>query len=267
MKKLLIFLIIILLCGCNNKHDNNKNINTIIEEKSNILVGINYPITNIKNLDTQIESDIQQIYNDFKKEYEEFNNLNEKSELNIDYKLNTVNDRFINIQIYTFIDSSTLAHPINNIKTYLYDCEKNIFLNIKDIVSNDTLSYLDKKVKIELLKNYSECVLLDELNNKISLNYSSYNLFSIDNDYLYIYFNPTEVTSNNCGIVNIKIPLNKLDIKIELEKQEEIVINQTVSIPNKVINPNKKVIALTFDDGPSKYTDEIIETLKENDAN
>ena len=66
MKKILVFLIIIILCGCNNKADNNKNINTIIEEKSNILIGINYPITNIKNLDTQIESDIQQIYNNFK---------------------------------------------------------------------------------------------------------------------------------------------------------------------------------------------------------
>lgn len=267
MKKLSIFLTIILLCGCTSKDDNNKNINTIIEEKSNILVGINYPITNIKNLDTQIESDIQQIYNDFKNEYEEFNNLNEKSELNIDYKLDIINDRFINIKIYTFIDSSTFAHPVNNIKTYLYDTEKKSFLNIKDIIPKDTLSDLDKIVKVELLKNYSECLLLDELNNKISLDYSSYNLFNIDNDYLYIYFNPTEITSNNCGIVTVKIPLDKIKIKLELEKQEEIVINQNVSIPNKVIDPSKKVIALTFDDGPSKYTDEIIEILKENDAN
>ena len=267
MKKILVFLIIIILCGCNNKADNNKNINTIIEEKSNILIGINYPITNIKNLDTQIESDIQQIYNNFKKEYEEFNNLNEKSELNIDYKLDIVNDRFINIQIYNFIDSSTLDNSINYIKTYLYDYKKNSFLSIKDIISKDNLSDLDKKVKIELWKNYGECLLLNKLNSKTSLNYSSYNLFTIDNDYLNIYFNPDEIASNNCGIISIKLPLNKLKLKIELEKQEEIVINQNINIPNKVIDPNKKVIALTFDDGPSKYTNEIIEILKENDAN
>lgn len=34
----------------------------------------------------------------------------------------------------------------------------------------------------------------------------------------------------------------------------------------KTIDPNKPVVALTFDDGPSKYTKKIIEFLKENDA-
>lgn len=35
---------------------------------------------------------------------------------------------------------------------------------------------------------------------------------------------------------------------------------------SKVIDPSKPVIAITFDDGPSKYTDDILSLLKENDA-
>lgn len=35
---------------------------------------------------------------------------------------------------------------------------------------------------------------------------------------------------------------------------------------NKVIDINQKVVALTFDDGPTKYTNEILDILKENDA-
>lgn len=35
---------------------------------------------------------------------------------------------------------------------------------------------------------------------------------------------------------------------------------------SKVIDPSKPVIALTFDDGPSKYTDDILSLLKENNA-
>ena len=39
----------------------------------------------------------------------------------------------------------------------------------------------------------------------------------------------------------------------KLEQDEE---------PELALDPNKPMIALTFDDGPSKYTDEILETLK-----
>lgn len=36
--------------------------------------------------------------------------------------------------------------------------------------------------------------------------------------------------------------------------------------PGRVLDPNKKAIALTFDDGPSKYTDEILDVLEEVDG-
>ena len=36
---------------------------------------------------------------------------------------------------------------------------------------------------------------------------------------------------------------------------------------NKILDPNKKSIALTFDDGPSKYTKDIINTLKKYNSN
>ncbi|MGI6184585.1 MAG: polysaccharide deacetylase family protein [Candidatus Fimadaptatus sp.] len=37
-------------------------------------------------------------------------------------------------------------------------------------------------------------------------------------------------------------------------------------VPGRVLDPNKKAIALTFDDGPSKYTRRILETLAEVDG-
>lgn len=48
------------------------------------------------------------------------------------------------------------------------------------------------------------------------------------------------------------------------KKNEPLVIN-TGDI-TKIIDPNLPVVALTFDDGPSKYTTDILEFLKENDA-
>ncbi len=37
-------------------------------------------------------------------------------------------------------------------------------------------------------------------------------------------------------------------------------------VPGRVLDPNKKAIALTFDDGPSKYTDEILDALEAVDG-
>lgn len=48
------------------------------------------------------------------------------------------------------------------------------------------------------------------------------------------------------------------------QKTKPIVLNTNETV--KVIDPSLPVVALTFDDGPSKYTKEILELLKENDA-
>mgnify|MGYP002869361951 CR=1 FL=1 len=42
--------------------------------------------------------------------------------------------------------------------------------------------------------------------------------------------------------------------------------SKALSVYTNVIDPNKKMIALTFDDGPGKYTQEIVDCLKKNDA-
>jgi peptidoglycan/xylan/chitin deacetylase (PgdA/CDA1 family) len=49
---------------------------------------------------------------------------------------------------------------------------------------------------------------------------------------------------------------------------EDVVANIEPSLykREKVIDPRKPMIALTFDDGPSKYTQELLDVLNENDA-
>ena len=73
-KKIFVFtLIILLFSGC--KKDINEDVNTVIEENKNIIVGINYPTTGYKKIDNLINKDIEIIYNNFKDEYESFSNL------------------------------------------------------------------------------------------------------------------------------------------------------------------------------------------------
>ena len=102
----LIIFVLILFTGCFKKNSE-KEITTIIENNKNILIGINYPITQNKKLDYMIKKDIENTYNSFKNKYGNFYSLNEKVELNIDYDFNKINNYYI-IAIHNYINDSNL---------------------------------------------------------------------------------------------------------------------------------------------------------------
>lgn len=65
----------------------------------------------------------------------------------------------------------------------------------------------------------------------------------------------------------IEKPVEKPIVEpIEKPVEEPIVETDKENIKTKVIDPNKPMIAITYDDGPSKYTDAILDVLKENNS-
>lgn len=229
MKRILMTIFLFLCIGCTNK----ELITTIIEENDNNLICINYPNTDYKKLNDIIKLDIDNIYNDFKNKY------NNKDELNIDYKINEF-DGFINILLDISLNSS------NYVKTYFFDINNNNFLNINDIVDNNSIY----QIKNNLVKENINIHYLDNYINKLP--------FFIDND-LNIYIN-----SNN---KTIRKNYSNIDYKIDLNIKNNYAKVNSYKINNKVLDINKKYVALTFDDGPSIYTKEIIDTLKKHEVN
>lgn len=229
MKRILMTIFLFLCIGCSNKEI----ITTIIEENDNNLICINYPNTNYKKLNSIVKLDIDNIYNEFKDKY------NNKDELNIDYKINEFNG-FINILLDISINSS------NYVKTYFFDINNNNFLNINDIVDDNSIY----QIKNNLVKENINIHYLDNYINKLP--------FFIDND-LNIYIN-----SNN---KTIRKNYSNIDYKIDLNIKNNYAKVNSYKINNKVLDTNKKYIALTFDDGPSIYTKEIIDTLKKHEVN
>lgn len=264
MKKYFIILLLIAsLTGCNSKNAN-KNINTIIEKEKNILIGMNYPVTGIASFDKIIQKDIKNIYNDFKKNYESFETL-EQSELNIDYTYFMINEHYINITLHIFINSSMLANPINYMKSYVFDIQQKKILTIHDLIQKDDFSKFVSIVKKELLTKYKDCILLDKFKATVTENYE-YPLFTFDSETLTIYFNPTQISASYCDILEIEIPLSKISLKIPITPDIKLETTTYLKPVSKIIDSNQKVVALTFDDGPSKYTKEILKILQDNEA-
>lgn len=247
MKKVLILLTILFITGCTNTNK----VATIIKEENNMLIGINYPITNTK-LDVKIEKDINRIQSDFKNKYQSLNS-NAKSELNIDYSINEFKD-YISVVLNIYISSPRIDKNIEYVITYIYDKKNKKILKNDDVIDVNDSKYI---IKEELLKKYKNLKISTV--DKIIDN----SLIGIDLEYINIYFNPTEF--NN--LLEIKIPNDNIKFKINITREQTNKVFNKIETKRRIIDPNDKVIALTFDDGPSIYTDEIIEYLHENDCN
>ena len=239
MKKITFFIIVIcLLCGC-EKENKVESYISMNEE----LVSINYPVTNINVLDDAVSSYVNQTYYNFK-------NMDSPviPELNISYTYKEVNEDIINVSLITEIVTDK---TINKIKTFTYNKSNNKFLTMEDLV--DDLAGLDYEIKKELLEKYQDADM-DYLSNV------SYDYFTIDDENLTLYFNPAEIKSKHDELIYIDVPLDSLKMLVDIDINEGK--DTYLSIKKKNVSIDDKVVALTFDDGPSKYTDQILDILK-----
>ena len=92
----------------------------------------------------------------------------------------------------------------------------------------------------------------------------NYDYFTIDDENLTIYLGPAELKSQGNEIIYLDIPLNSLKMLIDIDKSNGS--DNYINIKKRDINYDDHIVALTFDDGPSKYTDKILNILKKYDA-
>lgn len=257
MKKWLLFLIFLipLFCGCNKKTE--LTIEAVIEQNKTDLISIHYPKTGFEKLDREIKNYITNTRLNLKQYIKENVYIEDLPELNIDYEYKVVGNRYSNIVLTTFFTSPLLAHPIHDIKTFVFDQKENKFLQLSDIATIHM-----GKIKMDLVKQHQDCILIDDLEKVFQ---KPNNLkFTFTDQSITLYFNPYEIASGNCGIIKYEFPNKEFYIPIEKTTLQKASLYK----PNKKeLSSKKPTIALTFDDGPSKYTKEIVKLLNEYDAN
>ena len=235
MKKLLILLVLLTFTGCTKEKYNY--IHTSINKDKEFSI-IEYPVFGIFELDNAISKDINHIKNEFN------NSKKEDSELNIDFEYQIINENYISIIIKatTFIEKKE-----EKIYTYLFDKNNNKFIDIGDI--------LNKKELITNIKKEFKAKYNKKINNSVNLD-----KYYIGKNYLTFYINLSKKE------YLIQIPLEDLKFNFVINEKNKLDVDNINSIKKeeKTIDINKPIVALTFDDGPSKYTNEILDILKDN---
>ena len=208
----------------------------IVLENENYKINIDYPLYNVENIDKVIDEYLDLRINEIT-ESELINSLN------IDYEIFKI-DEFD----YLVFDIQSSLDENLKYKTFLIN-EKDVvsYENVIDIekVKEKVINYLDVK--------YSES-LVENINN-LDFNYVNY-LFN--NEGVKLYFNEVK-TSSISYVPNVFISKENLKniLKYEYDINKEYVFKEVVK---------DKLMALTFDDGPSDVTGNILDVLKSYDA-
>lgn len=226
-----------------------------------LLVVVNLMNVNeIKNEEDAVSSSI--VYNDDNNDinviYPRFNNDDINSIITSyiypyvkKFRLNSGSNKVLNISydLYYFNDYVNVVFNIDNsLSNIKY---KNILLDFK----NEKLAYISNL--------YEKDYLINEINSLINLKYSSdiYDKIknsNVDNHTYIINDNKIDVYFNDIDFGTLSyIPM----VSIISDNNSE-----TVSKDDNLDNSDKKFIAFTFDDGPSKYTSELIDTLELNNS-
>lgn len=220
VKFLFLVIAILILFSCSNNSNKEISADEISEKHSETkYFKITYNTVVFKENETPINilnDSILSFYNneiDIFKKYidDDIKDLIDSKEVTGKYELIINEEHFITsygyissvIELYLY----TLgAHGNTTYKSICYDLENNVFVNLKDIVNIEDDIVLNKFNTL-LQKHF---INKDSCFSEKPIITKDFNLFSIQEDSIAIYFAPYELGAYACGSTEIVVPINEL---------------------------------------------------------
>ncbi len=236
---------------------------SITLNSGNLLTYIVYPVGDNETLNSQIKEWI-----DNKLYYYLEDSREAVSELSIYSSSHIVGDRFISVVLNGSYDNSSYAHPEDIVKTFTIDLKSNKIVKLDKIFNEDAINKISSKV-ISEANIESSVVDRNLLDN-----------FAFTTDGLVIPLKRGLYTAMSDGNVNVVLSekffrenaikyFGSVQPKASTAKNDSKVVadnlDNNVEVDAKQI-AGKKLIALTFDDGPSIYTNKLLDILSSNNV-
>lgn len=244
----------------------NYHVETIIKDTSSYVQSITTITTNHDKLNNLLKSHIEKQKDLFLRSIKNQNTdyLIGKDELNIDYQLNILDKKTWNITLTTTMSGPSFNTVYNNTDCWTWDLKKDKELNIKNVIEDaitTDISVIERRLYDSIKNKCNNCITNEVFKQIFTEDFKN---FQVTEDNIIFYFN-NDLTNNNPSST-IMVSLEIKDLSYSKVKKNKA--KSKTKIPeSKIIDPNKPAIALTFDDGPSKYTEEIINILKYYDVN
>lgn len=243
-----------------------------IEEKQNYTLKIDYPEISNKEIKDEVDTFIKEKKEEFLVTASDLKEVsNTKCDLSITY---TKEDLFDFQALHISVNSYTGgAHYIREDKSYYFDNKTGEEVTIEHFLEDNKLKELANLAYFYTVKYYEEQnIEYDEewIKEGTKANLENYSHFSIIDDGLILVFVPYQVGPHSDGEIKILIPEKELKgiVKKEyltLEKETENIVTPNKRDLSKY--KDKKLLAFTFDDGPSDGpTNKLLDNLEKYDA-
>lgn len=237
-----------LLFGCTkteNRIKEDVNVNAASDENRKMMLV--YPTLNVPFLDEQLTALSEQLN-------EEFGASEDECEFNMSYRLNH-NDEFISLMV------KVLRGENEEIKTFFSNQDGSKIYTFEDVFDEQKIKLMAEKID-EKLRQSDESAG-STLDYKLALlpKIENFQKFYFDKEEITFYFD----NFNDQKLHEAVFSYDELSdfLKLEISKPVYLTYDEILYEPIKIIDPDKPMVALTFDDGPNKYTEQLLDALKE----
>lgn len=253
--------------------------NETIIENGQSQVFIEYPQTENELINQLVNQFVEDHYGPLKQEEAKDPEL--IRELHITYELIPYNNSIVSFFFTTYTTSSYLAHGINTISTFTFDMKTGNLLVLSDLFDQqenfqEFESLLSTQIKaIVSDENFNEPFLNEEQIEEVINNTKN---FTITKEALVVYYEPYVIAPGYMSTQTIELPLESVRglkiSRLDTTESETAWGSNALSVYNQqkheaMLNEykDKKLVALTFDDGPHQVlTPRLLSILKEKDV-
>lgn len=238
-----------------------------IDYSKDSLVAAHYPKIGKKNIDKNIEDIVESYISSFKEENKDFEAKDQKDmkDLHIDYESYNYKDKLVSLKF-----KINEGREDEKLRTAVYNLEDDKGVKLEDILIDESLSYISSQTIGQFASLDSSKALMDDpavvdsLKNDIK-NYSNFLMTSQGMELVLPQISKEETVLLSYDDLDMysKYNLDNLVALSEEELEEKIANAQKGGRIRPGLDPNKPMVALTYDDGPSaKATAAILDQLK-----
>ena len=235
-----------------------------IHMDDDIVIRILYPEGELETFDNSIEEWVNETAEFYQQEAYGSHKNGETAELTTNYSSYIVENKLVSVKITGLFDKPYLAHPVDIIHTF------NANLKTGEAISLDSLLLDGGREAIEKLVIENAGISSEEIDENLL------DLWVLNSEGLEITLRRGDYLPMSDGTVTLLFTYDELKDALNLTKKETSIdvpeksndvkegAVTEISLPSLSIDPTKPMVALTFDDGPSKHTDRLLDTFAEH---
>jgi len=242
---------------------------SILESEDNYIIATHFPSLDNEKISSFISDTISGYITDFQTTYQDYlaDSQTDRMILSVDFDIYRVDGQYESIVINRAISNDVDKLNYQTVMTITYDVNTGEVLNLGNLFKDGYLKQIAALVRHELKSNDSYEHVISNINfyRNTLADEANFKLFALDNDQLVIFYDSAKVIENSDSTIAIKLDLNSLayylfnPIKADTSVIEPSTTDNTYL---RYIDPDKPMVALTFDDGPyTLTTGKIIDVL------